>query len=426
MNKRLWEEANFLDKADLLKDFRTQFCIPKQEASKELDEIYFCGNSLGLQPRKTKELLIEEMDKWAKHGVKGHFLGTRPWMPFHKNLTHGLSQLVGGKPSEVVAMNSLTTNLHLLMVSFYQPTKQRFKILLEEHSFPSDHFAIESQIKFHGFDPKEAMVFVKPEPGEETISNESITSAIELHQESLALVLLPGVQYYTGQFFKLDSIARAAKKVGATVGFDLAHAIGNVPLNLHDDQVDFAVWCHYKYLNSGPGAVGGAFVHEKHHHRTDLPRFSGWWGHKEESRFRMENKFEPIPTAEAWQLSNPPIASMICIKASLDTFEAAGGILELRKKSILLTNFLEKAIKENFSNRVSILTPSNHQERGAQLSISILKAKKEPKQVYDEIEKKGVVCDWRYPNVIRVAPTPLYNQFREIARFIEILDEAMR
>lgn len=425
MNKNLWEEADFLDKSDKLREFRNQFCVPIHEASKE-EEIYFCGNSLGLQPKKTKDLLFEEIDKWAKHGVKGHFLGSRPWMPFHKNLAPGLAKLVGAKPSEVVAMNSLTTNLHLLMVSFYQPTSKRFKILLEEKSFPSDHYAVESQIKFHGYDPKEAMILVKPKPGEVTISLENIEAEIQRHQDSLALVLLPGVQYYTGQFFKIDAIVKTAKKAGAVVGFDLAHAIGNVPLNLHDDQVDFAVWCHYKYLNSGPGAVGGAFVHEKHHHRTELPRFSGWWGHKEESRFLMENKFEPIVSVDAWQLSNPPISSMICILASLGVFESAGGIIELRKKSILLTNFLEKVLKENFANRLSILTPSNHSERGAQLSISILKAKQEPKKVYDEIEKRGVVCDWRYPNVIRLAPTPLYNKFKEVARFVEILDEAMR
>lgn len=418
------EFARELDASDQLKDFRNQFHLPKQKNGD--DEIYLCGNSLGLQPKRASEILNEEMDKWAKVGVKGHFEGERPWMPFHKFLLSGLAGVVGASEEEVVAMNSLTANLHFMMVSFYNPTKERHKILIEEHAFPSDHFAVESQIKYHGFDPSESMILLKPDEGEETISKERIISTIKEHGDSLALVMLPGVQYYTGQVFDMKTITEVSHSVGAYAGFDLAHAVGNISLELSNWNVDFAVWCHYKYLNSGPGAVGGCFVNRKHAQNPNIPRFAGWWGHNQETRFKMENKFDPMPTAEGWQLSNPPIASLSCIKASLEIFEKAGGMKNLREKAEKQFSYMDFLLGEMLGNRIEVITPKDPSERGCQHSIKVNLSGVDGKKIFDEIEARGVTCDWRYPNVIRVAAAPLYNSFEDIYKFVNILDEVTR
>jgi kynureninase len=423
LSQQILDRAKKLDQADKLSFLREKFHIPRHGDGSE--SLYFCGNSLGLQPKHTAALMEEERLKWQELGVKGHFLGKRPWMPFHKELSDDLASLAGALPSEVVVMNSLTVNLHLLMVSFYRPTPSRYRILLEEKAFPSDHFAAESQVRFHGFDPKEGLILLRPEPGEATLRTEKILEAIETHKDSLALILLPGVQYYTGQVFPVRKITDFAQKFGITIGFDLAHGIGNIPFNLHDDGVDFAVWCHYKYVNSGPGATGGAFVHGKHHHRNDLPRLTGWWGHKQETRFKMETSFEPMGTVEAWQLSNPPIQSLICIRGALDLFKEAGGMRPLREKSVALTGFLEDLILENLGDKIHILTPRDPQARGAQLSLEIAPGKKMPFKVFEELEARGITCDWRHPNVIRVAPAPLYNSFFDVAKFVMILEEVI-
>ena len=327
-----------MDQEDPVATMRDKFHIPKHADGS--DEIYLCGNSLGLQPKKTESYLNYELAQWQKYGVKGHFSGDFPWMPYHEFLTEGFADLVGAKSSEVVAMNSLTANLHFMMVSFYQPTESRHKILIEDHAFPSDHYAVESQIKFHGFDPEDSMLLVKPRNGEETIRHEDLLSIIEEEGDSIALIMLPGVQYYTGQVFKMREITAAGHAKGCLVGFDLAHATGNIVMNLHDWNVDFACWCTYKYLNSGPGSVAGCFVHEKHHSNESMPRFAGWWGHDKSTRFKMENSFKPMHSAEAWQLSNPPILSLAAIRASLDTVKEAGGIEKLAAKSKLMTDYL--------------------------------------------------------------------------------------
>jgi len=412
--------AEHLDLADELSRFRDSFYIPKNKDGQ--DEYYFCGNSLGLQPKITSLLLEEELKKWQELGVKGHFSGERPWMPFHKFLMQGLSDLVGAQIGEAVAMNSLTTNLHLFMTSFYRPNSSRYKILIEEQAFPSDYFAVQSQIENHGLRLEDAMVVIKPEENDGLLALDKILRVIDEHQESLALILLPGVQYYTGQLLPIEMITKHAHKYGITVGFDLAHAVGNVPLNLHDWGVDFAVWCHYKYVNSGPGAVGGGFVHEKHH-RAKLPRLCGWWGHDQDSRFLMENRFVPMSSVEAWQLSNPPITSLVCVLSSLNIFQEAGGMSALRKKSLRLTDYLEALLREKLSDRVQVLTPGSSQQRGAQLSLRVKGRSLSGKDIFTALESRGVVCDWRFPDVIRVAPVPLYNRFSDVFEFVRILDE---
>jgi kynureninase len=415
--------ARKLDGDDSFHGFRSKFHIPKH--SNGQDEIYLCGNSLGLQPKRSMEILREEMEKWATCGVRGHFEGERPWMPFHKFLMSGLASIVGANETEVIAMNSLTSNLHFMMVSFYRPSATRFKIILEEHAFPSDHFAVESQIKFHGFDPNEAMILISPREGEETLRPEDVIKTIQDHGEQTALVMLPGVQYYTGQVLDMKNITVAAHKVGAYAGFDLAHAVGNIPLSLHDWNVDFAVWCHYKYLNSGPGAVGGCYVHESHSKDNTLPRFTGWWGHNQDTRFKMENKFDPMPTAEGWQLSNPPIASLSCIAASLEVFEQAGGVEKLRAKAVKLYQYMDSLISEKLSESVAVITPSDDLQRGCQHSIKITDKEVDGRKVFETLEANGVACDWRYPNVIRVAAVPLYNTFEDIYKFISLLETAI-
>ena len=420
--------ANQMDQSDPISKIRDEFSIPKQNNGE--DEIYLCGNSLGLQPKLAAEYVKRELEQWASLGVKGHFSGDFPWMPYHEFLAEGFADLVGAKTEEVVAMNTLTANLHFMMVSFYQPTKARFKILMEDHAFPSDHYAVESQVLFHGFDPKDAVLFIKPREGEEAIRDEDVLALIEKEGESIALIMLPGVQYYTGQVFDMQSITKAGHNKGCKVGFDLAHAAGNIVMNLHDWQVDFACWCTYKYLNSGPGSVAGCFVHKNHHQNESLPRFAGWWGHDKESRFKMENHFKPIKSAEAWQLSNPPVLSLAAIRGSLDTIKKAGGIKVLREKAINLSGYLRFLIEDELTEDVEILTPRDLKSCGSQLSLAIkLKSGDSSgrgKNIFDAIENAGVTGDWRYPNVIRVAPVAQYNSYMDVFQFKEILQTAIR
>ncbi|MCB0520777.1 MAG: kynureninase [Lewinellaceae bacterium] len=408
--------AHHLDKTDPLRPYRRQFYFPKHKGKSVL---YFCGNSLGLQPKGVKEALEHEVMHWREHAVEGHFRGEMPWMYYHKFLLPQSARLVGAKESEVVVMNTLTTNLHLLMVSFYRPTKERFKIIMEAGAFPSDQYAMESQVRFHGFSPKEAIVEIAPRPGEETLRTEDIISTIEKHGNSVATVMFGGVNYYTGQFFDLGKITEAGHKVGANVGFDLAHTAGNLPLKLHDWNVDFACWCSYKYLNSGPGGPSGIFVHERHGDNPDLPRFAGWWGHDEGSRFLMKKGFIPMQGAAGWQLSNAQIFSCAAHKVSLDMFDKVG-MDALREKAVKMTGYLEFLI-ENLNKekkRFNIITPSKPQARGCQLSIL---TGKEGKQLFDYLTENGVVADWREPNVIRVAPVPFYNSFEDCWRLADLL-----
>jgi kynureninase len=415
--------AKQCDQNDPLAHFRNEFNLPKTESGET--ELYFCGNSLGCQPKRTQAYIQKEMDKWASGAVKGHFTGEFPWMPYHEFLLESSAQLIGAKTQEVVTMNTLTVNLHLMMVSFYQPTAERFKIVIEDHAFPSDHYAVESQIRHHGFDPKDAMILIKPRAGEETIREEDLYQVIAEQGDSIALVMFPGVQYYTGQVFDMKTITEKAHQKGIKVGFDLAHATGNIEMHLHDWNVDFACWCTYKYLNSGPGSVAGCFVHEKHGQNTDLNRFAGWWGHDKDSRFKMINEFKAIPTAEGWQLSNPPILSLAAINASLSVFKDAGYMKPLCAKSAQLTGYMEWLLKEVCGKRIDIITPSNPKQRGSQLSLKVALEGRDGKTVFDAIEAQGVTADWRHPNVIRVAPTALYNSFEDVYRFVHILHDCL-
>jgi len=409
---------------------RQHFHIPKQMQgpNKGQEEIYLCGNSLGLQPKRTKKYIKDLLNDWKKLGVKGHHEGEFPWLPYHKFLLEGFSELVGAKESEVVPMNTLTVNLHLLMVSFYQPTKTRYKILVEDHSFPSDHIAVAAQLKFHakylGFDPEEAMLVVRPRSGEATLRTEDIIATIQKHADELALVMFPGVQYYTGQVFDMQAITKAGHAAGALVGFDLAHAAGNVPMQLHDWDVDFAAWCSYKYLNSGPGSVAGAFVHERHHNNKELHRFAGWWGHDESTRFLMKPEFNPIPSVQAWQCSNPTILSLAAIRASLDVFKEAGGIRQLHEKSQKMTNHIRHRLTAECADLIDIITPVDAQ--GCQLSLSLQTGAEAGKKVFDYLVENGVSLDWREPNGIRIAPVPLYNTLEECDAFVEILMQGLK
>ena len=414
------------DAADPLEGFRSEFHVPKRENGEE--EIYFAGNSLGLMPRRTRRRLEEELDKWERLAVRAHFSGSDPWMPYHELLAAPTARLVGALPSEVVTMNSLTVNLHLMMTTFYRPTRERHRILIEEHAFPSDDYAVESHVASRGFDPAESVARAPTTP------DGSVEEILAREGDSIALVLLPGVQYYTGAAFDVEAITRRAHEGGCAVGFDLAHAAGNVPLRLHDWDVDFAVWCTYKYLNGGPGSVGGCFVHERHGanfpepsgSNAGLPRLAGWWGHDKETRFRMQPGFRPIPGAEGWQLSNPPILSLAAIRASLEIFDAAGGMDPLRAKSVRLTGYLEWLLRRDAGHAVDILTPQDPRRRGCQLSLRVKAGRTPGRTVFRRIEAAGVTCDWREPDVIRVAPVPLYNRFAEVHRFVEILRDALR
>jgi len=413
--------AKQLDRLDTLKRFRSLFHLPKVKGK---TAIYFTGNSLGLQPKTTKKFISEELDDWATLGVEGHVYSRRPWLYYHKFTKKGLATLTGAKPSEVVAMNQLTVNLHLMLVTFYRPTKSRFKIITEAGAFSSDQYAFESQVKLHGLNPEESIIELKPRTSEYALRTEDIVKSIEEHADQLALVIFGGVQYYTGQLFNIKKITEAGHKAGTLVGFDLAHAIGNATLNLHKDDVDFAVWCSYKYLNSGPGAVAGAFVHERHANNFELLRFAGWWGHAEKERFQMRKGFQPMPGVDGWQLSNFPVLPGAALLASLEIFQQAG-IKNLRKKSLLLTGYLEFLLKEIESNNqhFHIITTEKKEERGCQLSIYM---NKNGKKVFDIITKAGILADWREPNVIRVAPVPLYNTFEEVFRFAEIFKKAIK
>ena len=412
------EYAQSLDEKDPLAGYRYQFHIPKGPDGKEC--IYLCGNSLGLQPVATQEALLQELADWREYGVEGHFHAKNPWMPYHEFLTEQYARLLGAKASEVVAMNSLTVNLHLLMVSFYRPTPERFKILIEGGAFPSDQYAVKSQIDFHGYSPETALLELRPRAGEDSLRQEDVEALIEKEGSQIALILIGGVNYYTGQFFDLKAITQAGHKAGCIVGFDLAHAAGNVPLQLHDWGVDFAAWCSYKYLNSGPGSVAGAFVHEKHA-QSERPRFAGWWGHHKESRFKMRPEFHPIPGAEGWQLSNPPILSLAAVKASLDIFHEVG-MDALREKSLKLTDYLFYLLEQNQSDAFRIITPRAADSRGCQLSIIV---HKEGRKVFEGLSQAGVVCDWREPDCIRIAPVPLYNSFCDVHKFAEIFSQLL-
>jgi kynureninase len=414
--------AEALDRDDPLGRFRSEFHVPIRDGGQE--EIYFAGNSLGLLPRRTRGYVEEELEKWGRLAVKAHFSGTNPWMPYHELLAAPMARLVGALPSEVVTMNSLTVNLHLMMASFYRPARERHRILVEDHAFPSDDYAVESHAAHRGFAPAEAVLRLRPREGRPGIATPEIADFLEREGESIALVLLPGVQYYTGQAFDIEAITRLAHAKGCAVGFDLAHAAGNLVLRLHDWDVDFAVWCTYKYLNGGPGSVGSCFVHERHG-KSDLPRLAGWWGHDKASRFQMQPGFRPIPGAEGWQLSNPPILSLAAIRASLDVFSSAGGMAPLREKSLRLTGYLEWLLRREAGDAVDIFTPSNPEERGCQLSLRVKSGTTPGKAVFRRIETAGVTCDWRDPDVIRVAPVPLYNRYEEVRRFVEILREAI-
>lgn len=434
-----FEVCEELDKQDELSLYRERFFIPKKSlgnssstASATEDCIYLCGNSLGLQPKHTQELVQEELDAWATRGVEGHFHGKRPWLTIDEVVQKQMAKIVGALPMEVAIMNSLTTNLHLLMISFYQPTQSRNKIVIEDHSFPSDLYAVQSQIRLHGYDPDECLIKLRPEQGNFNFSTGDILSLIEEEGDKIATLLLPGVQYYTGQVFDMKAITEAAHKKGCMVGFDLAHAVGNCILQLHDWNVDFAAWCTYKYLNSGPGCIGGAFVHERHALRTDMPQLAGWWGHDLNTRFEMdETTFQPIAGAFRYRLSNPPVLPVVQLLGSLEIFDEVG-MERLRTKAVLLTGYLEELLLDKLNGRVSILTPKAVESRGCQLSIQIKVAEsvemqhKLTKQISDKLISEGIVCDVRKPAVIRVAPTPLYNKFQDVFSFVEVLGKVVQ
>jgi kynureninase len=411
--------ARSMDAADPLARFREQFHIPKGPDG--TDSVYLCGNSLGLQPVSAGRHVREVLDQWAALGVEGHVQGPHPWMPYHEFLTQQTAGVVGALPHEVVVMNSLTVNLHLLMVSFYRPTASRRKVLIEYSPFPSDRYAVVSQIAFHGYDPAVDLIELRPRGGCDEVAMEDLETLLASQGEQIALILVGGVNYYTGQAYDLRRITRLGHAHGCTVGFDLAHAAGNLKLQLHEDGPDFAAWCSYKYLNGGPGALSGIFVHERHARNEALPRFEGWWGHDKATRFRMPDRFMPLPGAEGWQLSNPPILSMAAMRASLDLFEEAG-MESLTRKSTLLTSYLAWLLERMENPRVSVITPADPSRRGCQLSIRVTGA---DRRVFDSLTAMGVVADWREPDVIRVAPVPLYNSFTDVLRFAGHLEQAL-
>jgi kynureninase len=405
--------AQSMTAADALAPYRDRFHIPKTSAGS--DCVYLSGHSLGLQPKSARAYVEQELQDWAHLGVEGHFQAKNPWMPYHEILAAPTARLAGALPSEVVVMNSLTVNLHLMMVSFYRPTPTRHKIVIESSAFPSDQYAVQSQISFHGYDPADCLLEIAPRPGETTIRSEDIEKLLAERGQQIALILIGGVNYYTGQAFDCQQITEAAHAQGCIVGFDMAHAVGNLQLYLHDWNADFAVWCSYKYLNGGPGCVAGSFVHERHARNQELPRFAGWWGHDKGSRFQMPSKFQPIPGAEAWQLSNPSILSMAALRASMEIFDEAT-IASLRAKSETLTSYLEFLLAQQPSEKFSILTPRDPSQRGAQLSLQI---KKGGRAVCDRLAQQGIVCDWRQPDILRVAPVPLYNSFVDVYTFTD-------
>jgi kynureninase len=410
--------ARQLDAEDPLRQFREKFHLPLGKDGKPV--IYFAGNSLGLMPKAARAIVEEELDNWAKLGVDAHHASGTPWYSYHEALREPTARLVGAQPNEVICMNSLTVNIHLMMATFFRPTKSRFKILMEDPAFPSDTYAIKTQIIHHGLNPKDALILARPRKGEFTIRTEEIVDLIEKHHDELAVVMMGAVNFFTGQLFDIEKITAAAQKHGIIVGFDLGHAVGNVPLSLHDWNVDFAVWCSYKYLNAGPGAVAGAFVHEQHATNTKLPRFAGWFGNDPNTRFRLhlEPEFIPVPSADGWQISNPPIFAMAPLRASLAIFDEAGGMEPLRAKSIKLTGYLQFLLESAGYSALTIITPREIDARGCQLSIL---ARQHPNELFGKLQTAGVKCDYREPNVIRAAPTPLYNTFHEVWQFAHIL-----
>ncbi len=411
-----FEYASSQDDLDTLHGFRERFYFPQHEGR---DVYYFCGNSLGLQPKSASYLFQKELDDWAAHGVEGHFRAQSPWMYYHNQFSESLAKIVGAKPTEVVAMNTLTVNLHLLLISFYRPTKERYKIIMEAGAFPSDQYAIETQVKMHGFDPEDAIIELTPKENAYTLEDEAILQAIRDAGDSLACVMIGGVNYYTGQLYDMAAITKVAHEVGAICGFDLAHAMGNVPMQLHDWGVDFACWCSYKYLNSGPGGVGGAFVHEKHSDNPETLRLAGWWGNEESTRFKMRKGFVPAKGAASWQMSNAPVFNMVAHKASLDIFDKLT-VDRLREKSLKLTAYLHFLLQQLDHLKFEIITPAEPHRRGAQLSMLFAE---QGREVFEFLEQNGVVADWREPNVIRVAPVPMYNSFEDVYRFYEILKD---
>ena len=415
------EFAQQLDSQDELKNYRKEFVFPQHKGK---DVIYFTGNSLGLQPKKAKNYVNDVMDDWANLAVEGHFYAEKPWWDYQERFSEPLSKIVGAKPSEVTVMNTLTVNLHLLMVSFYRPTPTRFKIICEEKAFPSDQYMFQSQVRHHGYNPEEAIIEIKRRDGENNIRLEDILSKIEEVGDELALVLFGGVNYYTGQVFDMKAITVAGHKVGANVGFDLAHAAGNIKLELHNWDVDFAAWCSYKYMNSGPGNASGCFVHEKHHH-SNLPRFAGWWGHNKERRFKMEPQFDPVHGADGWQISNLPILSLAPYLASVEMF-AEVGMEKLIKKRDLITSYLEFILheidKEIPGTEFEVITPKEAKERACQLSVYL---HGQGRELFDYLMSNGVITDWREPNVIRLAPVPFYTSFEDMYNFGQILKQGI-
>lgn len=416
----LLEEARELDRTDSLSEFRSQFHIPHVN---DVEDLYLVGNSLGLVPRRTADYVQEELSRWANLGVRGHFTGSPNWASYHECLAGPMAELVGATESEVITMNTLTVNLHLMMATFYRPSKGRAKILIESHAFPSDKNAVESQIQLHGFSASESLLEV-PANDRGLLETETICKMIDEHADSLALILLPGVQYYTGQVLDMETIAECAKRNQVVIGFDLAHAVGNVAMELHDWGVDFACWCTYKYLNSGPGSLAGCFIHEKHARDTSLPRLAGWWGHQKDTRFQMTGEFKPIPTAEGWQISNPPILSLAAIRASLDVFGEAGGMSVLVEKSNKQGEFFRRCLANRLGDQVQAIAPVA--VSGCQLSLEVSLDTMEGRHVYEALEERGVRTDWREPNVIRAAPTPLYNRFEEIWEFVDLMVSCLK
>lgn len=411
-----WAQAQ--DAADPLRAFRDEFMIPPHAVGDHAaDSVYFCGNSLGLQPRAVRDAVNAELDYWGELGVEGHFKGRLPWMDYHEFVRDDLAAVVGAQPSEVVAMNTLGVNLHLMMVSFYRPTPERHAILIEAGAFPTDRYAVESQVRYHGFDPATSLIELEGDEPNGTISMRAIERVLTEHGSRIALVMLPGVQYRNGQAFDLKAITALAHGHGCTVGFDLAHAVGNLPLQLHDSDADFAIWCSYKYLNSGPGAVGGAFVHERHA-QAALPRFAGWWGHDKTTRFQMGPQFQPTPGADGWQLSNPPILALAPLRVSLQIFRRAG-MDRLREKSLRLTGYLEWLVNSQLADVLEIVTPADPARRGAQLSIRVRGGRERGRSLFEYLMEHGIIGDWREPDVIRISPAPLYNRHADCLAFAE-------
>ena len=404
-----------MDQNDELKSYRDSFHFPVDSNGNKM--LYFTGNSLGLQPKTTKAAVEQELDDWANFAVEGHFKAKNPWMPYHELLTNDMAEIVGAKPEEVVIMNSLTANLHFLMISFYNPTKKRYKILIESDAFPSDRFAVKSQLKLHGFDPKNDLIEWSPRSNENLLRIEDLQEIIKKNGDEIALILVGGVNYYTGQLLDLKKIAKIGHSKGCKVGIDLAHGVGNVNLKLHESGIDFAAWCTYKYLNSGPGSLGGIFVHNKHKKNKSLKRLTGWWGQNKSKRFKMREELDISNGAEGWQLSNPAILSMAAIKASLELFRKVG-MNKLRMKSIKLTGYLEYLILQMNNKNIDIITPKDPNQRGCQLSIKLNNSNK---SLHKNLRLNNVITDWRDPNVIRCAPVPFYNSYQDVYNFVKIL-----